>query len=48
MINRLEDTFVLWKTVCSSKLLTSVQLVRQGDLLVHHLLELSSTDLVHE
>lgn len=26
-INRLEDTFALWKTVCSSKLLTNVQLV---------------------
>ncbi|KAF9453940.1 P-loop containing nucleoside triphosphate hydrolase protein [Macrolepiota fuliginosa MF-IS2] len=26
-INRLEDTFVLWKTVCSSKLLAGVQLI---------------------
>ncbi|KAJ3568438.1 hypothetical protein NP233_g5711 [Leucocoprinus birnbaumii] len=26
-INRLEDTFVLWKTVCSSKLLSNVQLI---------------------
>jgi hypothetical protein len=26
-INRLEDTFVLWKTVCASKLLSNVQLV---------------------
>ncbi|KXN90125.1 Guanine nucleotide-binding protein alpha-4 subunit [Leucoagaricus sp. SymC.cos] len=26
-INRLEDTFVLWKTVCSSKILANVQLI---------------------
>ncbi|TFK44480.1 guanine nucleotide binding protein, alpha subunit [Crucibulum laeve] len=26
-INRLEDTFVLWKTVCSSKLLVDVQII---------------------
>lgn len=27
-INRLEDSFSLWKTICSSKLLANIQLVR--------------------
>jgi len=27
-VNRLEDTFMLWKTICSSKLLSKVQIVR--------------------
>lgn len=26
-VNRLEDTFMLWKTVCSNKLLAKVQIV---------------------
>jgi len=26
-VNRLEDTFVLWKTICNSKLLQDVQIV---------------------
>lgn len=27
-INRLEDTFMLWKTICANKLLADVQIVR--------------------